>query len=94
MDYLVNGHKYKLSYRQLKEHYNQFCDMTDEEFLKNLPGAAHLACIICFIKEIPTSSCLNDEGIIHQLIHLIDIPSTKKELPEIREEFRRELQLV
>lgn len=79
---------------ELKDHYTTFCEMSDEEFKTKLSSAAHLACIICFLKEIPTSSCLSDEGIVHQLIHLMDTNDPIINLQQIRELFKKDLELV
>lgn len=94
MEYRVNGKTYSLSYMELKDHYTTFCEMSDEEFKTKLSSAAHLACIICFLKEIPTSSCLSDEGIVHQLIHLMDTNDPIINLQQIRELFKKDLELV
>jgi len=95
MIYLVDGTQYTLSYKELKNHYIDFISMSDQDFLDKLPAASHLACMICFLKEIPTENCLSDKGIIHELIHLLSIP--KEELlniTEIRELFKNQLKLV
>lgn len=90
MEYLVAGHKYSFSYSELKEDYERFRAMRDEEFLKQAINALHFACFVCFVKEVPSYICLSDVGVIHQLIHLIN-PSTREtalgELREIREMF-------
>ena len=71
IEYLSDGSKFSLSYSDLKEHYLNICEMSDSEFLENLPDALHLACFICFLKEIPTYVCLTDKGIVHELVHLL-----------------------
>lgn len=94
MEYLVNGNKYNLSYSDLKEKYITFKNMSDQEFKENLPDAAHLACIICYLKEIPSYNCISDEGIIHELIHLMTCPNEPVvDLQEIRELFNKQLEL-
>jgi hypothetical protein len=93
--YLQEEHKYSFSYKEVKEAYTEFVNLNDKDFLKNLPRAAHLACVICFFKEIPTDLCLNDTGIVHQLVHLMDIKDYhKKELREIRKNFEEVLKLA
>jgi hypothetical protein len=68
--------------------------MSDEEFMMNIPSALHLACVICFLKEIPGYVCLSDVGIIHELTHLLHIPdSPTSDLKGIRELFRVQLML-
>jgi len=94
MIYLVNGIQYSLSYKELKNHYIDFISMDDQEFVSKLPIASHLACMICFLKEIPTENCLSDEGIIHELIHLMSIPKEELlDITEIRELFKNQLEL-
>lgn len=94
MIYLSDGKKFSLSYRELKTHYDYFCRLSDEEFLMNISDALHLACIICWLKEIPSESCLSDTGIIHELIHLLSgQEGTETELHHIRELFRTSLSL-
>lgn len=91
--YLSEGEKFSLSYQKLKDHYLDFCDMSDSDFLKNLPDALHLACVICFLKETPTYICLTDKGIIHELVHLLKEDVTTTSLKEIRDLFKLTLHL-
>lgn len=94
IEYVLNGHSYNMSYQQLREDYHRFCDMKDEEFLQNIPAAAHLACVICFLKEIPTYVALSDIGIVHELIHMIHIPDgNTTSLYDIRKLFEQTLRL-
>lgn len=94
MEYLIQGTKYLLSYQELKGHYISHIAMSDEEFMSNLPSALHLACIICFLKEIPSYICLSDEGIIHELTHLLHLEDSVVDLKEIRELFKQQLKLA
>lgn len=92
--YLVGDKKYVFSYSELKEEYLKHLDMTDEEFLKNLPSALHIASFICFVKEIPTYICLADDGIIHELIHLLQHGADELiVLKDIRKLFEKQLKL-
>lgn len=93
MEYLVEGTKYSISYRELKESYINFCDKTDDEFINDLKSAIHLSCIICYFKEIPTYVCLSDKGIIHELVHLLDLRYDKHQLNHVRNLFREQLKL-
>lgn len=88
IEYLSEGTKFSLSYQDLREHYLNFCDMSDSDFLNNLPDALHLACVICFLKETPTYVCLTDKGIIHELVHLLKEDGTTTSLQEIRDLFK------
>ncbi len=95
IEYLLEDKKYVLSYQDLREEYIRICEMTDEEFLKNLPAAAHIACVICYLKEIPTYLALCDIGIVHELIHLMHIPEgNTTSLKEIRDLFKQHLLLA
>ena len=95
MYYLSENIKYNISYQELKEKHNKFCEMTHEEFEKNIVKALHLACIICFFKEIPTYVCLTDRGIIHELIHIIegDDCISADRFIEVRKDFETVLKL-
>jgi hypothetical protein len=95
MEYLIKGETFGISYRSLKEHYIRFCEMSDEEFMKEIVAAAHLACIISYFKELPHDDVTSDVGILHELIHLIHIPHEPTiDLQQIREKFKTFLQLV
>ena len=98
MEYSLEGRKYEISYQQLREGYIKHCQMTDEEFMKSLPSAIHLACVICFFKEIPTYICLSDIGIVHELAHLIHIPDytsyPNESIRDLRKLFEEQLKLA
>lgn len=93
IEYLSDGETFSLSYKELRNCYDEFCDMEDEEFLNKLPDALHLACMICFLKEVPTYICLTDKGVIHELIHLLKNQNVRK-LKEIRDLFKMTLRLA
>lgn len=95
MEYLVNGRKFSFSYNEVRDHYITFCEMSDEEFRSKLVSALHLACFICFVKEIPTYVCLIDDGLIHELVHLMDNPDCPlTDLQTVRELFKNQLKLA
>ncbi len=94
MQYLIDGREYSISYNKLKQEYLNFCNLSDEDFLKKLPAALHLACVICWFKESPTDVVLSDVGIIHQLAHLLHMPDEPAvKIGEIRETFKSCLHL-
>lgn len=94
MEYILENKKYIIHYRELREHYINFCSMSDIDFKNNIKEALHLACVICFFKEIPTEICLSDIGIVHELVHMITIgEENTTTLKEIRELFRQQLEL-
>jgi len=94
MKYLSEGATFDLSYQELRERYFEFCEMNDQSFIDRLPEALHLACIICFLKEIPTYVCLTDKGIIHELVHILSNTGTTTGLGEIRDLFKKTLCLA
>lgn len=94
IQYLVGEDKYHFSYQELREQYILHTEMSDEEFLKNLPSALHLAIYICFIKETPSYICLSDKGIVHEIAHLIQFGDGEViDLKEIRKLFKKALKL-
>jgi hypothetical protein len=90
MEYLVGERVYHLHYAELKSDFHRYHDMGDVEFVENLPAVLHFACIVSYLKEVPAHVLVNDEGVIHQLAHLLD-PSSRADslhrLKEIRETF-------
>ena len=97
MEYRLNDRTYGFSYSDIKQSYEAFCRMTDRKFLEKLPEAIHLACFICFIKEIPTQYCLSDVGVVHELVHLLCIPNEEgraSTVKDVRALFAEELRLA
>lgn len=93
IDYVVEERRYGLSYSDLRQTYLEFCAMPDEEFLVTLPRAAHLACIIGWLKELPNDATIGDTGIVHEIIHLMTTGTTTT-LAEVRDKFKRLLELA
>lgn len=90
-----SGARYLLSYSELREKYFEFVKMTDAEFLANLPAAAHFACVVGWLKELGPAATIGDEGIVHELVHLMHIPETcGGNLKRIRRSFRDLLMLT
>lgn len=87
------GSQFTIHYRNLKYEYDRFCEMSDEDFLKILPDAAHLACIIGWFKELDNDQTLGDTGIVHELINLITGTGTAT-LADIRGMFKEYLKLA
>lgn len=85
---------FSLSYSELREQHERFCGMVDEKFMAHLADAAHVACVIGFLKELGAEATIGDAGIVHELIHLITIPEHVTYLPAIREQFREVLRLA
>ena len=95
INYLSGNAQFTISYPELKEKYQDFVGMSDVKFMENINDALHLACVICWFKGIPTYACLNDTGIVHELIHLLNgEDGTVTPLSEVREKFKVVLELV
>lgn len=84
MEYLVGGKRYGFSYAELKADFERFRGLGDEEFLENLTEILHFAVFVCYLKEIPREATLSDEGIIHQLVHLMIKETRPQALAQIR----------
>ncbi len=93
MVYLSDNKKFSISYRKLRDEYTRFTSMGDEEFVANIKDAIHLACVICFFKEIRTEHCLNDTGIIHELVHIL-CETDPVDIKEVRTLFAEQLKLI
>jgi len=92
MIYLVGDKKYELRYSELKADFERYSAMSDDDFLASLPQIIHFAVMIGYLKELPSSCLLADNGIIHELVHLLD--GTDADLAEVRELFDTVLRLV
>lgn len=91
--YLVENSQYSISYQNLRNDYLKYCLMSDEDFLKHLKDILHFACIVCWMKE-RSEAALRDDGVIHQLVHIlgkVNCDMNEKELLSItRDIFNRE----
>jgi len=88
-----NGSIYTIKYQELKSDYLRFCAMTDAQFTENILSATHLACIICWFKELGPDSTIGDTGLIHELIHLMQ-GNSDIGIDEVRTMFENYLELV
>lgn len=93
MIYIVNKKPYSFYYQELKTLYELYSGLSDENFVSTLPNIIHFACIVSYIKELKNEQTLSDEGIIHQLVHLLNGNDTSITLQEIRDEFDKLLKL-
>ena len=75
MDYTINNKRYSINLNELQFEYNKVISYSDQQFLDNLVEITHLACVIAFYKKLDAIDTISDEGIIHQLIHLMHIPN-------------------
>ena len=93
---LGNGGTYSFDYQELKRDYHRIVHQTDEQFMADLPAALHFAVFVCWVKGLNAHWVLADDGIIHQLAHLIHLPDEPvimDDLPEIRRLFAEQLEL-
>jgi hypothetical protein len=65
------GGKYNFSYSSLREDYLRYTMMSDDQFVATVEHVLHFACIVCYVKEISGDRCLSDEGIVHELVHVL-----------------------
>lgn len=96
MEYVVNDKRYHFSYQELREEYFRVLEMTDRKFMKELVKISHLACFICYMKEVGPEASIGDKGIVHELIHLMQFGTGESliDLKEIREQFKVVCQLA
>lgn len=94
--YQLGDRDFDFSYRKAREAHLKFVDMTDEKFLEKLPQALHLAVFICWVKEAHAQACLRDDGLIHELVHLLvgDPPVHQDGLHGVRRLFDEYLELA
>jgi len=93
MEYIVNDRKYSVKYSELRKLYQNFCAMSNSDFMENIHDALHLAIMICWFKDVQHDYSLGDEGIVHELAHILTNTNTRT-LDEIREDFELILKLV
>lgn len=59
---------------ELVAEYNSICSMSVEQFRLNISKVLHYSVFACYIFNIPSKDVCSDQGLLHQLIHLVDIP--------------------
>lgn len=95
--YLVNTDEYSLSYQELKNSYHNYRSLTNEDFIRRIKEILHFACIVIWMKE-RSEYALRDDGVIHQLIHLlgkVNCDMSEEELLKIvRDRFNSDCELV
>lgn len=95
LEYRVADRTYGLSYSNLVTTYEKFVGMSDTEFMRQLGSAIHFACFVAWLKELPSSMVLSDEGVIHELAHLLDPECGGcAEVARVRSMFNEQLKLV
>lgn len=95
IEYVLDDKRFLLSYQELRQEYITLCALSDKEFKEQLPRALHIACVICFLKEIPAYVCLSDIGIVHELAHALTIgDNNTTSFSDIRKLFEQQLLLA
>lgn len=99
IDYLPDpsnpSRQFSLSYQGLREEHERMVALDDAAFLLQLPAAAHLACIIGWLKELGPNATIGDCGIVHEIVHLmhLGLEESTTGLDEIRGSFAHLLRL-
>ena len=94
MEYVLDDKKFSFSYKQLKEQYLKFKEMSEEEFFSDIPRLLHFACFVGWIKELGNDCLISDVGIIHELVHLLEKDvETVLTKEELRDKFLTLLEL-
>lgn len=86
--YRLGDKTYNYDPALLMDTYLRICNYTDDEFLNNLGKILHYSAFMSFVLKLDNKETLSDEGIIHQLIHLLN-ENTKSytNLADVREKF-------
>lgn len=93
MEYLAGDKRFSFSYKELKEKYLEYVDYTDEMFLANIKEILHFVAFVSYLKEIDSKSLLADDGLIHELVHLLNDVETVENLEDIRNNFKELMKL-
>lgn len=90
--YRVGDREFVYDHRSLKYAFSTYQRYTNEDFLENIVNILHFAVYMCWLKEIPSDECLADDGIIHELVHLLQDNTIKhSDLKNIRKKFNKTL---
>ena len=90
--YRVGDREFVYDHRSLKYAFSTYQRYTNEDFLENIVDILHFAVYMCWLKEIPSDECLADDGIIHELVHLLQDNTIKhSDLKNIRKKFNKTL---
>ncbi len=87
MEYLLDNHKFNLNYSQLKEDFEDYSNLPDEQFIAKIPEILHFICILSYLKELPAICLVGDTSLMHELIHILNGIETVQTLKEIRKLF-------
>lgn len=84
---------YTFNYQDTRELHERYVSLSDEQFMAELPNILHLAIFISYVKDLSNEATLSDDGIIHELVHLLTSPDPSVDLKEIRKDFEVILKL-
>jgi hypothetical protein len=90
--YKVGNKTFVYDKKSLSESFKLYNSYTDVEFLENIVDILHYAVYVCWIKEISSDECLGDDGIVHELVHLLQKNTIgHSNLQQIRKKFNETL---
>jgi len=90
--YKVGNREFVYDHKSLQYAFSTYRGCTNEEFLENIVDILHFAVYMCWLKEISSDECLADDGIIHELVHLLQENTIKhSNLENIRKKFNKTL---
>lgn len=85
---------YDFSYSECKMRYEEYCSLSDDDFIEKLPEILHFSCFVSHLKELHNNMTLSDNGIIHELVHLLHLKDKHyHNLAGIRRQFEEVLKL-
>lgn len=92
-EYLVGNQRYVIDYPDLKRLYKLYSNYSNAEFLADLPNIIHFACFVAWFKQMAAYNVLGDDGIIHELVHLLVhiYDDDETYLHEIRAKFNKQM---
>ena len=70
-EYKVGNTDYVFDKKNLKRLYTKYINYSDQEFVDNAIDILHFTCYVSWLKEIDTDTLLADDGLIHELVHLL-----------------------
>lgn len=91
-EYKVGDRTFVYDKKSLSQSFDLYSSYTDLEFLENIVDILHYAVYACWVKEISSDDCLADDGIVHELVHLLQKNTIDhSNLQEIRKKFNKTL---
>ena len=87
-EYKVGDTNYVFDKKRLKRLYTRYINYSDQEFEDDVIDILHFTCYVSWLKEIDHNQLLADDGLIHELVHLLK-QSTRNyvNIEKLREKF-------